>query len=334
MRVGIVPENVVERMALTAGLLPVPLAESWFTFLLARAIRTATKVGVFEALAAGPLTAGEVAARCGTHAEATGKLLNALIGCRYATFKGGRNALAPLARRWLLASSPQSCRDKVLFQFIEWEVCAGGEAYLKSGAPIDLHARLTEEEWGVYQRGMRSGSEPLIREVVRRLTLPKSPRRMLDIGGSHGFWSVSFCRRYRGLSSTIIDLPEAIRHAAPILAREGMGERVVHRAGDALTSDLGEDYDLVFLGSLVHHLDDATNAALMKRVARALKPGGVVAIYEAFRVEASDTVGQIGGLMDLFFAMTSAAAPTLRRRWPGGSARPASVRAAPCGSGR
>jgi predicted O-methyltransferase YrrM len=307
MRVGILPENVVERVALRSGLVPVPLAESWFTFLLARAIMTATKAGVFEALAAGRLTADEVAARCGTHPGATGKLLNALVGCRYVTFASGRYAISPHARRWLLADSPQSCRDKVLLQFIEWDICAGGEAYLKTGAPVDFHQRLSEEAWGVYQRGMRSGIEPMAREVVRRLSLPRDPRRMLDIGGSHGFWSVSFCRRYPRLSSTILDLPEAIRHAAPILAKEGMGDRVVHRAGDALTADLGGDHDLIFLGSLVHHLDEATNAALMKRVAGALKPGGVVAIYEAFRVEASDRIGQIGGLMDLFFAMTSAA---------------------------
>ena len=307
MRVGVIPENVVERVALKAGLVAEPLAESWFTFLLARAIMTATRAGVFEALAAGPLPAAEVASRCGTHPAATAKLLDALVGCKYTTFARGRYALAPKARRWLLAESPQSCRDKVLLQFIEWDIAATGEAYLKTGAPYDLHGRLREDEWGVYQRGMRSGIEPMVREVVRRLALPRSPARMLDIGGSHGFWSASFCRRHRGLSSTILDLPEAIRHAAPILAREGLGHRVVHRAGDALTDDLGSGYDLIFLGSLVHHFDAPTNAALMKRVAAALAPGGVVAVYEAFRVDASQGVSQIGGLMDLFFAMTSSA---------------------------
>src|SRR5581483_2176952 len=290
MRVGVIPENVLERVALSAGLMPVPLAESWFTFLLARTIMTATRAGVFEALADGPLTATAVAARCGAHPMATQKLLNALVGCRYATHSLGCYTLAPLARRWLLANSPQSIRDKVLFQFLEWDLFAKGEEYLASGKPFDLHDRLTDDEWGVYQRGVRSGINPMVREVVRRLAMPKNPTRMLDIGGSHGFWSVSFCRRYRGLSSTILELPEAIRHAAPILAREDMGDRVVHRAGNALVDDLGTGYDLVFIGSLVHHFDDATNAALMKRVAHALAPGGVVAVYDAFRVDASDEV--------------------------------------------
>lgn len=307
MRIGVIPENLLERVALAAGLAPVPLAESWFAFLLARAIMVGTRLGLFEALAGGPLTAADVSAACKTHPAATAKLLNALVGCGYVTTDGDRYALAATARKWLLADSPQSCRDKVLFQFLEWEWCQYSEEYVRTGRPMDLHANMTEEVWGVYQRGMRSGIEPMVTELVSRLAIPKGATRMLDIGGSHGFYSAAFCRRHATLSSTILDLPEAIRHAAPILAREGLGERVVHRAGNALTDDLGDGlYDFVFLSALVHHFDDATNRALMVRVARALKPGGVVAIFEPLRLEASSRIGQIGGLMDLFFSMTSA----------------------------
>ena len=61
----------------------------------------------------------------------------------------------------------------------------------------------------------------------------------------------------RGLRAVVLDLPEAVEHAAPILEHEGMGDRVVLRAGDALTDDLGEaTYDLVFMFSLVHHFDE------------------------------------------------------------------------------
>jgi hypothetical protein len=44
------------------------------------------------------------------------------------------------------------------------------------------------------------------------------------------------------------------------LAKEGMADRVIHRAGNALTEDLGtEVYDLVFMAAVVHHFDDRTN---------------------------------------------------------------------------
>jgi hypothetical protein len=48
-----------------------------------------------------------------------------------------------------------------------------------------------------------------------------------------GYFSVAICRRYPELRATVLDLPEAIKHAAPLLAKEGMRDRVSHRAGNA-----------------------------------------------------------------------------------------------------
>ena len=129
---------------------------------------------------------------------------------------------------------------------------------------------------------------------------------MLDIGGSHGYYSVATCRRHPGLNATILDLPEATAPSASILARENMGDRVVHREGNVLTDDLGEEvWDLVFISNLVHHFDEPTNREVAKRVARALKPGGSLAILEMIRPESPNDTGQMGALMDLFFALTS-----------------------------
>ena len=63
-----------------------------------------------------------------------------------------------------------------------------------------------------------------------------------------------------------------------------MGERVVHRVGNALTDDLGrERYDLIFVAHLVHHFDVGQNETLVSRAAAALKPGGTLAILDVLR---------------------------------------------------
>src|SRR5204863_902428 len=98
----------------------------------------------------------------------------------------------------------------------------------------------------------------VVPEPGRRFPLPKNARDMLDIGGSHGYFSVVLCRRHPQLRAVVLDLPQAIEHAAPLLAKEEMGDRVVHRAGNAITEDLGADtYGVVFTASLVHHLSEA-----------------------------------------------------------------------------
>jgi 2-polyprenyl-3-methyl-5-hydroxy-6-metoxy-1,4-benzoquinol methylase len=276
--------------------------------MLARTVMAATKLDVFESLAGAPLTAAEVAQRCGTHPGATEKLLNALVGVGCLQVRGGRYGLRRSARSWVLKDGKNSFRDQNLLHYLEWRWWEHCEEYVRTGKPLRVHQTMTEEEWGIYQRGMRSGLEMPAQWVARHLPLARAARQMLDIGGAHGYFSVAICRRYPELRATVLDLPEAIKHAAPLLAKEGMGDRVSHRAGNALTEDLGtEIYDLVFMAAVVHHFDDRTNRQLMQRVGRALRPGGLVAIWEPERQDADGKIRQIGALFDLFFGFFSEA---------------------------
>ena len=93
MRLTSVAGNPLEWVLDKLGVVPTPLMDTIVALMLARAIVTATKVGVFEALADGPRTAGEVAATCGIEPRATAKLLFALAGARYVRESAGRYAL-------------------------------------------------------------------------------------------------------------------------------------------------------------------------------------------------------------------------------------------------
>lgn len=306
MKLGPVAQTLLEKIAKAFGLLPEPLLDTHIAMLLARTIMEGSRLGVYEALAAGPLTANEVAARCGAHPPAMGKLLNALAGCGYLTCHRGRFGLAPMARKWLLPDADQPLHGKMLFQFLEWEYVEHIGDFVRTGRPVDIHSTMTAEEWGTYQRGMRSAASTWAPEVGRRTPVPKGAKDMLDVGGSHGLLSAAICRRHPGLRSVILDLPEAVEHAAPILAGEGMGDRITHRAGDVLEDDLGvEAWDVVLMANLVHHFDDATNRRLAKKIARALRPGGVFVIQELYRPHTPDESGQVGALLDLYFALTS-----------------------------
>ncbi len=308
VRVGLAPDNILERLALMTGQFPPGIFECWSGMMLARTVMAATRLEIFESLAAGPLTADEVAQRCGTHPRATAKLLHALVGVGCLRVRGERYMLRRSARSWLLRDGKNSFRDLNLLHYLEWHWWEHCEEYVRTGQPLRVHSTMTDEEWGVYQRGMRAGIEMPAGWVARHLPLPRTAQKMLDIGGGHGYFSVAICRRYAQLRSTILELPAAIEHAAPLLAKEGMGDRVVHRAGDALTEALGSDeYDLVFMSAVVHHFNETTNRQLMQRIARALRPGGVAAIWEPVRQDHAGRSRQFGGLLDLFFGLFSEA---------------------------
>jgi SAM-dependent methyltransferase len=305
MRVGLMAENPLERAVLATGLVPVAMLEA-YSPAYARAITTATRLGVFEALSGGARSAAAVAETCQTDLRATEKLLNLLVTMKYVAYRSGTYTLARNTRRWLLADAPGSIRDLILMKELEWSWIDRMESFVREGKPHDVHRTMSTDDWGAYQRGMRAQANLLAPLLARRVPVPAGATEMLDIGGSHGYFSVVLCRRHPGLKATVLDLPPAVEQAAPLLEREGMGDRVVHRGGDALTDDLGDAaFDLIFMFSLVHHFDDATNRLLARRAARALRPGGYLVIGDALRPKSPGRGGQQGAFFDLYFALTS-----------------------------
>jgi SAM-dependent methyltransferase len=307
MKLAAHAQNLLERVMLALDLVPTPFLETHAAMLLSRTVAAAVRLGIFEALATEALPASEVAGRCGTALAPTAKLLEALAGTGYLAERNGNYSLRRKARRWLLAGGRWSLHDQMARQLTEWEWLTELDRFLVQGVPVDMHERMSEQQWGAYQRGMRSMASILAPEVARRTPVPAKARAMLDLGGSHGYYSVALCRRHPRLRSVVLELPQALPASVPLLAAEGMGDRVTHRPGDVLAEDLGvEAWDLVFMSQLAHHFDEATNRLLAERIARALKPGGVFVIQDLLRPNGGGRRGQLAGLYDLFFALTSA----------------------------
>jgi hypothetical protein len=120
MKLGVLPENLAERLALCVGIPPPGIIESWLGIMATRAVMAATKLGIFETLAAGPLTVQEIATSCATHVRATKQLLNALAGMGCLTFKAERYALPRKMRAWVLADGKYSFCDQILLRYLEW----------------------------------------------------------------------------------------------------------------------------------------------------------------------------------------------------------------------
>src|SRR5512134_2464282 len=101
MRLGIIGEGLIERIIVRANIAPDPLLETQIAFSMARSIMAGVRLGIFDAIGTDEKTAAEVAAACRTDREATTKLLNALVGCRYLGHRDGRYSSTPKARKWL-----------------------------------------------------------------------------------------------------------------------------------------------------------------------------------------------------------------------------------------
>jgi 2-polyprenyl-3-methyl-5-hydroxy-6-metoxy-1,4-benzoquinol methylase len=306
MKIGAIPETLLERLAMVFGLVPIPFIDTFHAVIVARAVMVATKLDVFDALAARPLPATALAAQLGLDAAALEKLLNLLIAIGYV--KHGSAGFSPtrLARKWLMRDSPQSIRDNMLLRFLEWQAIETTEEFVRTGKALDVHDFIRDEQWDIYQRGMRSLARLSASEVAARTPGLGNPLTMLDVGGGHGAYSAAFCRRYPRLKATILDLPQAVEVAAPLVAEEDLEERIVHKSGNAKTEDLGRAvWDIILVSHLVHHFDDAQNRSLLKRAADALRPNGIIIIIDVLRESSRAAGSQTGALLDFYFAITS-----------------------------
>jgi predicted O-methyltransferase YrrM len=131
-----------------------------------------------------------------------------------------------------------------------------------------------------------------------RATGVDNVRRMLDVGGGSGAYSIAFARANPALHADILDLaavePIARRH----IQDSGVADRVHVRSGDLRSGRLGEAYDLVFVSAICHMLSPAENLDLLRRCHEALAPGGRVVVQD-FILEPDKTAPRFAALFAL-----------------------------------
>ena len=110
-------------------------------------------------------------------------------------------------------------------------------------------------------------------QVVRAVD-PSSVRRMLDVGGGSGAYSIAFAKANPKLRARIVDLAAVAPIAQGHIDEAGVADRVSIRTGDLRSDALGEGYDLVFVSAICHMLSPEENRDLLRRCRAALEPGG------------------------------------------------------------
>src|SRR5436190_7640848 len=266
MKFKIKPEGLLERMALWLNLAPLPLVDTQVAFNAARAIMAGAELGIYESIGKDSKNAGQIASDCKTDPAATIQLINCLVGLGYLNYDNGQYSVKKKFHKWLLPGSPSNLIGKLKFQLYEWNWMSHLEDFVRTGKPMNFHYEMSAKEWASYQDGMRDLSINAAKELGKKLKLPKGASKMLDIGGSHGLYSIELCKNNPGLSSTILELPGAIDQASKIAAADGLTDSIKYQAGNALTDDTGENkYDLVMINNVVHHFTKEQNLALAKK---------------------------------------------------------------------
>jgi SAM-dependent methyltransferase len=307
MRLALRGANPAEWLALRAGLVPAAAADAWGGMALSGVVIAAVRTGITSRLAAGPATAAEIAADLRLDPLPTRLLLDCLRSTGQVAERSGRYRLSRSARRWLDPASPLSVAGYVAGAADYWPWWAGLDETVRTGKSTGSHdAPPDDAYWRRYMTGQRELARLSAAEVARKLPLPASPRALLDLGGGHGSYSARLAERYPTLTATVLDLPGSAAIGRELIAAEGLADRVLFRDGDATTADLGTGYDAVLCFNLVHHLAPDAAAALFRRIGDALRPGGTLAVLDAF-AEPGRRASAQADMLALFVYLSSGA---------------------------
>jgi SAM-dependent methyltransferase len=211
------------------------------------------------------------AAAIGADPRATGMLLNALT------------ALGVLAKdrdRYRLTAPGRDLardRDGLMHMVHLWETWSSLSECVRSGRSSRQGPQ--GRDVGHFIAAMHSRARTLAEEAVR-LIGARGVRRLLDVGGGPGTFAIAFARAEPQLQAEVLDQAPVLPIALGHIREAGLEGRVAVREGDLRTDPFGQGYDLILLSAICHMLGEGEIQDLLGRCARALAPGGRIAIRE------------------------------------------------------
>ena len=284
---------------------PDPFLDTFTGLVAARAVTSATMLGVFDSLQDGPASADELAERLGLDPLGADTLLTTLSTLGYVKADGDRFRNAEVSERLLVRDSPESIATFVGDQGdLHWQVLDLLPDALRTGRPYAMHEERRDdgERWQAYIRGLFEISRA--EHAANAALVPvEEPRLMVDVAGGHGAFSMAMCDRHTTLAATVLDLPPSAEVGRQIVAEQGYSDRISFREGDVFDLGLGGDdsLDVVSVFNLAHHLPEERNRDLCGMARAVLRPGGCMVMGDSARPEPGEPVSEHGAISSLLF---------------------------------
>jgi SAM-dependent methyltransferase len=244
---------------------------------------TAVTLDVFSMLEGKSSFASEAAAQLGADARALGLLMNALVAMGLLNKEDERYANTDVAQRYLIRNRPGYVGHLLLLHDAEWKNWAGLEEAVRTGrSPVTGHVFDTDPELGanvlaVLDRiGQQSG-----RSLAEGLRL-EGVERFLDLGGGAGTNAIACCKHYPALHAVVFDLSQTLKIAERAVTEAGLQSRITLLPGDFHRDSFGGPYDAILMSDILHYQGPDSNAAVVKKCAQHLRPGGKLFIKDRF----------------------------------------------------
>ena len=244
----------------------------------------ASDLDVFTHLSSGPLTAADVASRAGAAAEPMRLILESCADAGLLVRNGDTFANSATADVFLVRGRPAYLGESLKYARDLYPAWGSMTALVKTGRPTmppetilgDDKAKTRAFVMAMHERAKGIGS------VLPHNVDMSGRKRLLDVGGGPGTYSVALCRQTPGLTSTVLDRPGVLEVTRELIDAAGFADRVTLLPGDYLKTPFGTGFDAVLLSGMMHRETPDNVNLLLKKAFDALDPGGMVMVSDVF----------------------------------------------------
>ena len=249
-------------------------------------LRAAVELDIFSAIGEGKTTPAEIAERCEASERGVRSVCDYLVVLGFLTKENGHYGLTQDSAIFLDRRSPAYVGGAT--EFLLSPTLYGSfenftEAVRKGGTTLPAEGTVSYDNpvWVRFARGMA----PLMAmpsEHLAALALGGSqePIKVLDVAAGHGMFGIAVAKQNPNAQIVALDWANVLQVAQENAEKAGVSDRLSLLPGSAFEVDLGSDYDMVLLTNFLHHFDPPTCETLLKRIHKALKPGGKVFTLE------------------------------------------------------
>lgn len=279
--------NIFERIFfLKFPVAPTPILDM-FGSLAFQAVNAGHKLNVFEVLETnGKTTSIELAKKLEADEKCLKILLETLEALGYVSKKNKIYFVNSKAtKRWMLKSSKANMSQMLGYYedaFSRWTTL---EKSIKLGHPFESGNDWLgrhDGSWDKYHASLRGVAELISDKMISAAKIPENAKTLLDIGGSHGLYSVKFCEKYTQLKADVFDIKEAQKTAMETIVKYNMEDRISFVEGNFHTDKLENHYDVVLLFNTLRIFSRKEAVASLEKAKSILNKGGVLLVADQF----------------------------------------------------
>ncbi len=290
-----------------AGMLPDRLEQMIRGYMPSRCILTALELDIFTAVG-DRANADQIGTRIHVNARAVGMLLNALVALGLLSKSGDDYKNIPESARFFVQGSKDNHRNGLLHTANIWHRWSTLTDAVRRGTHIPINRDNATEWTQNFIAGMQRNAKDRAPLVVKALGT-SGVRRILDLGGGSGAYSIAFAKACPEVQCEILDVPEVVPLTAEYVNKAGFSAQVSIRAGDMLHDEFGSGYDIIMLNAICHMFSEEQNRDILRRARMALAPKGRLAVQD-FILNAEKTGPQHAALFSLNMLVATDAGAT------------------------